>query len=194
MLGGQRSHERYCGKWYGGLRHSVVGSVVHEIYFSGQNVVLFRDSFTIVLKSCAYCSTLQVSCLKYDTAWRFSTWAVRSVARFRFSNYWGIIHLTSVSWHSPFFSSSSDYCVLLETVHSVLWFADLGLRFLRSFTLATLVCIFCLACSSVIFSVDCPLAGVYSESVKQATKHFQKFPRSGETWHNLDWFCQQQHQ
>ena len=54
-------------QWHGGLRNSVVGSVIREI-IPGQNVVLFRDSFTIVPKSYAYCSTLRVSCLKCDTA------------------------------------------------------------------------------------------------------------------------------
>ena len=44
---------------------------------------------------------------------------------------------------------------------------------------------FCLACSSVIFLCWLPF-GVYSESVRQVTKHFQKFSRSKETWHNLD--------
>ena len=110
------------------------------------------------------------------------------------SKYWGFIHLMlSVSRHSTVFSSSSDYCVLLETVPSVLLVADLGLRFLRSFTLATVVCMhscisvtFCFACSSVVFFVDCPLAVVCSESGKKANKHFQKFSRSRETWHNLD--------
>ena len=63
LLGGQRSYERYCGQWHGGLRNSVEGSAMR-----GQDVVLFRVSFKIVLKSCAYCSTLKVSCLKCDTA------------------------------------------------------------------------------------------------------------------------------
>ena len=41
-------------------------------YFADQDVVLFKGSLIIVPKSWVYCSILNVSCLKYDTALRFS--------------------------------------------------------------------------------------------------------------------------
>ena len=89
-------------------------------------------------KSKAYWRTLKVSCLKWETAWRFSTWVVRMVVQSMHSANSGFIMWMLLKRRSvPFTRSSTDGCVFWDTVPWGPFVLDDSFKFLFSLTLAT---------------------------------------------------------
>ena len=104
-------------------------------YFAAHLVILLSDSFTIVPKSWELLKALNVSCLKCETAYRFSTCVVKSVkSPTRSTNEEFIELIFYISLFIPLRSRVRESCVFLETVPSGPFVSLDQLK--RSFTIA----------------------------------------------------------
>ena len=125
-----------CGT---GVVRLIVGKIL-DPYF----VILFKDSFVIVPKSWEYCNTVKVSCLKWETAWRFSTTVVSNVHNSTSSRKSLLIVVTAVEpahslfqkvkWNLRFLRHSSGPLVAVVSFIRYLCFTSETVFLMLSFT------------------------------------------------------------